>query len=92
MPTKIKVNYDGKCPSLCFGNLSVEIDGIEYHFPYHCLTSGGECYLNDEGNFEVNTGKWEVREWPKGFPEEHKTETLKVINDQIKWGCCGGCA
>lgn len=85
----IKIIYDGKYPCLCMGHLIVIVDGVEYDFGSSCLLSGG-CINFDDGEFDIEEGDWDV-EYPKDFPDELKEEVLDSINENIPWGCCGGC-
>lgn len=87
----IKIKYDGEYPNLCSGHLIVTIDGVEWDFGIYSLSSGGSVTFDDKGEENVTEGKWEVSEWPKGFPEEQKQVVLDAINAQIEHGCCGGC-
>lgn len=88
---KITVKYDGRYPNLCRGTLVVTIDGKEWTFPNYCLSSGGCVSFDDDWQEEVTGGPWKITDWPDGFPEEHKVATLDAVNDQVEWGCCGGC-
>ena len=87
----IKIEYDGKYPNLCRGNLIVKINGQTIQFPEYCLVSGGSVWFDDEWNDNVEEGPWSIGEWPENFPEELKTAVLDAINEQIPHGCCGGC-
>lgn len=89
---EVLVEYSGAWPCLCAGELKVTIDGIVYNFPSHCLTSGGSTYFTDNySQAHINNGPWEIEEWPDNFPEECKKATLEAVNENIPWGCCGGC-
>lgn len=96
------VNYTGKYPCLCSGTLTLEIDGIEYTFGniydepksdykrFWC--SGGSTWFDDEWNAYVETGKWEidVNDLPEQF-RKYAYEIDRVFNENVDWGCCGGC-
>lgn len=90
----IKVIYDGKWPCLCMGHLKINIDGILWDFGTHALSSGGHIehdgYFN---NWETYSGEWTIDDysWPKDFPEDMKKAVLDKVNEEIPWGCCGGC-
>jgi hypothetical protein len=86
----IKIEYDGAWPNLCSGHLIVNIDDMRYDFGNHCLMSGGDVYFDDDWNETIKHGPWAVN-FPENFPEEYKKATIEAINDQIPWGCCGGC-
>jgi len=88
----IKISYDGKYPNLCSGHLIVTIDDIKWDFGNYCLSSGGSTYFTDNYSEEhVTHGDWSIHTWPDNFPDDLKEDTLKVINDNIRQGCCGGC-
>jgi len=87
----IHVLYDGEYPNLCSGKLVVSIDGHRWEFPDFCLSSGGNVWFDSEWDSHVEYGPWEIREYPKGFPEDLKAVVLQAVKDEIPWGCCGGC-
>ena len=87
----IKVEYDGKYPNLCSGKLIVYIDEKKWEFPRYCLNSGGSVGFDDNWNALVSNGPWHLSEWPEGFPEELKDLVTEAINEEIPYGCCGGC-
>ena len=87
----IKISYNGSYPNLCSGRLIVYIDDVKYIFPQYCMTSGGCVYKNDEGYYQTDEGEWEISEWPEDFPEHLKKIVLDKVNEEIPWGCCGGC-
>lgn len=90
----IKIQYDGEYPNLCSGHLEVWIDGKYYDFGKHVLNSGGSVSFDEDWNGEVCEGNWEFSsftDFPKDFPMEYKDDLLKVINEEIPHGCCGGC-
>ena len=87
----IKISYNGSYPNLCSGDLIVYIDGVEYDFPRYCMMSGGCVYRDSDGEYNIDEGEWEISEWPEDFPEHLKGLVLNKINEEIPWGCCGGC-
>jgi len=87
----IKIEYDGKYPNLCSGDLSIIIDGKKWKFPDYCLYSGGYVSFNKDWDEEVGEGPWSILDWPNGFPDNLKKAVLDIINKQIPHGCCGGC-
>lgn len=91
MMKTIKIKYDGSYPNLCSGNLIVYIGEQEYKFPEHCLESGGSVTFDENWSEEITEGAWTITEYPQNFPEEYKEKLLEIINDEIEWGCCGGC-
>lgn len=86
-PKDIKIIYDGEYPNLCSGTLVVVIEGRRWEFPNHSLRSAGGF----EDDYSTYQEPWEISEWPQGFPEKFKKVTLRRINEEIDWGCCGGC-
>lgn len=89
------VSYTGRYPNLCRGELLLEIDGKQVLFGLgdHARpifwTSGG--YLDDE--YYAHTGEWVID--IDLLPEEYRkysAEIDRVFNDNVPWGCCGGCA
>ena len=88
---QIEISYNGCFPNLCRGELIVTIDGVIYEFPPFCMVSGGHIYMDDDGDYNRELGEWDISEWPEGFPEEYKQPVLDKINEEIPWGCCGGC-
>jgi hypothetical protein len=94
--TKNRVNfisYTGSYPCLCHGELTLEIDGTKHTFGYGCefphfWSSGG--YISDD--YEVVEGEWEidVERLPEQFWDV-ADEIDKVFNENVPYGCCGGC-
>ena len=88
---EITIKYNGESPNLCSGTLLVRVDGKKWEFPAYCLSSGGCVSFDDEWNEDVTEGPWDVTDWPVGFPDEIKQKVVDKLNDEIEWGCCGGC-
>lgn len=89
------INYDGKSPCLCTGRLTLKIDGEEHTFGYgegcefHSFwMSGGSC----NGCEGVSHGEWEidVNDIPEQF-QKYAKEIDEVFNENVEYGCCGGC-
>ena len=76
---------------LCESELIVSIDGEQYEFPRFFLESGGKSYYDESFNIVTDIGPWSIKNWPDNFPEKHKKEVLKQLNNKLTWGCCGGC-
>jgi hypothetical protein len=55
-------------------------------------TSGGSVTHDDDWNFDVDHGEWEidVQELPEQF-RELAAEIDAVFNENVEYGCCGGC-
>ena len=83
------VSYDGEFPALCCGVLTLKINGKPYVFPPNCMRTGG-CITFDDDYFEhIEHGPWSII-----VPEElsqFKEEITKCVNENVPWGCCGGC-
>ena len=88
---RVKIEYNGKYPNLCSGDLIVIIDDKEWIFPPYCLSSGGYVTFDDDWNEEVGNGPWSISKYPKDFPENLKKVVESAVNEKISWGCCGGC-
>lgn len=82
------VSYNGKYPNLCTGELVLRITGKEVNLGC-CLCSGGRVWFDDEGSEHVEDGSWSVSV-PKEFAQ-YADEITEVVNDNVRWGCCGGC-
>lgn len=83
------VSYDGQWPNLCSGELVVRIDGEIHKFNY-CLHSGGSVWFDDDWDAHVEDGPWEF-EGPEGMGREIELAIQEVVNENVPWGCCGGC-
>lgn len=88
---EIEIKYDGRYPNLCSGKLIAIIDGKEWIFPDHCLSSGGYVSFDDNWSEEVGQGPWSISEYPDDFPENLKQAVEDAVNESIPHGCCGGC-
>lgn len=81
------ISYDGAFPNLCGGELVLEIDGVRRNDFELC--SGGRVWFGDNWEDHVESGPWTVCV-PKDL-EGLKEEITRVVNENIPWGCCGGC-
>lgn len=92
------ISYTGRYPNLCSGTLTLEIDGVKYTFggsykepkadfdKFWC--SGGGItrdYENYSGEWQIN-----VNNLPEQF-HKYAREIDDVFNNNVEWGCCGGC-
>ena len=85
------ISYDGKFPNLCSGTLVISLDNVEYSMD-HCLCSGGSVWFDDEWREHVESGAWTVL--IEQLPEPLKPffmEIEQLVNENVEWGCCGGC-
>ena len=83
------VSYDGKFPNLCSGVLVLRIDGEIVEFPKYCMASGGSVWFDEDWGENVCCGAWAV-----DVPEQYanlKKEIEACVNENVPWGCCGGC-
>lgn len=83
------VSYDGDFPNLCSGTLVLRIDGEEVTFPKHCMRSNGSVYFDEDWHEYIEHGEWSVV-----VPEQYadiKDEIERCVNENVEWGCCGGC-
>lgn len=89
------VSYSGKDPNLCDGTLVLLINGKEYKFssmltkpengvyPSFWMSGGGCGYK----------APWSI--YASNLPEEirqYAYEIDEVFNDNVPFGCCGGCS
>lgn len=92
---KIQIEYDGKWPCLCGGNLTVIIDEHRYEFGVGAIGSGGNCGFNGDWTDPfVNEGEWDwnyYRTIPERWNTDWDKDVLNEINSTITHGCCGGC-
>lgn len=82
------VSYSGEWPCLCMGTLVLEIDGVQRALS-NCLISGGSTWFTDDWDGIIEDGPWRI-DLPKDL-EKYEKEILKVVNENVSWGCCGGC-
>lgn len=94
------VSYDGRYPNLCGGMLVLEIDGVQYRFhPYKYTkdksifpsfwSSGGNLNFDHDNAIR---GEWHIH--ITDIPEQiqkYATEIDRVFNNNVPYGCCGGC-
>ena len=83
------ISYNGCYPNLCSGLLVLSIDGQAVEFPDYCMHSGGSVWFDGDWDEHVEYGSWSV-----DVPEEYehlKDEIEECVNNNVSWGCCGGC-
>lgn len=96
------INYDGCWPNLCRGILTLELDGIEMTFgdlygnpktDYDRFWSSGGGVIEDaDGGYHIEHGKW-ILEKDRLSKEliPFGDLLIKVFNENVEYGCCGGC-
>ena len=86
------VSYDGAWPNLCSGTLTIKVDGKTYAFN-HAMMSGGHICGGPSTDWDMwaESGPWslDLEEHPELEP--YKEEITQVVNDNVPYGCCGGC-
>lgn len=86
------VNYTGHYPCLCFGELTLRIDGETVTLPSGCLVSGGMVTFGSDWEEFVSRGKWGLcMDYLPVKYHCHKQEIEECVNANVTWGCCGGC-
>jgi len=86
------LSYDGEYPNLCRGTLKLEIDGEEVAWNRNLVSGGSVWFSKDYSEEHVERGEWSV-EFPDNFPKdaELRQEIARVVNENVRHGCCGGC-
>lgn len=84
------ISYDGEYPCLCMGTLKIKVDGKDYSLD-HVMISGGSIGRSEDWDMWAEQGPWTVdlEEYPELKPYEK--EIAMVVNDNVPYGCCGGC-
>ena len=82
------ISYSGEYPCLCRGTLVLEVDGKKREIPY-ALYSGGSIEFDENDKLVVETGPWSV-DLPEDL-EPYQKEIEQLVNDNVPYGCCGGC-
>ena len=92
-PPKIEfIKYTGKWPTLCSGELYFKVNGKEYKIKG--LVPGGEVGFKGGygGESYIKKGPWRLHN--HDFPKElkpYKRLITNMVNENVKYGCCGGC-
>ena len=98
------VSYDGKWPNLCTGTLVLNINGTDYSFGFTTVPgmskcdfpmfwhSGGRVSFDNNRNANVTSGRWQIDslDLPEQF-RKYTDEIDDIFNDNVPYGCCGGC-
>lgn len=86
------VSYDGKYPCLCMGVLIIKVNGKTYTLN-HAMVSGGRIMGGPATDWDMwaERGEWDIdlEECPELEP--YKEEIARVVNENVSYGCCGGC-
>ena len=95
------ISYEASEYAVCLGKLTVEVDGVVLSFgsDLECFPrfwiSGGGLLSDYSGSY---TAPYELKHgWERDYTQYPKwikdsiPEILEVMNDNIEWGCCGGC-
>lgn len=84
------IEYDGKWPNLCSGTLSIKVNDKVYKLE-RVLVSGGCIRRDDDWNMWTESGPWslDLDDYPELLPYEK--EITDCVNDNVEYGCCGGC-
>lgn len=94
------VSYDGEYPNLCCGTLTLLINGVYVRFgqdnlcDYSSFWTSGAGYFSDD-IIGDHSGKrdWLLSEYAE-IPEyltPYSNELIKIFNNNVEPGCCGGC-
>ena len=85
------ISYDGRYPNLCRGTLVIEVNGKRYELKY-VIQSGGQVTFDEDWSADIVSGEWYIDS--DDLPDElkpYREEIEEVVNDNIPYGCCGGC-
>ena len=94
------IKYDADGLSWCKGKLIVELNGkvVKFGYGIDCdyepfWESGGEIIELDDGRLTAVGGPWK-KETYTTVPveiEPYIDELINCMNENIEYGCCGGC-
>jgi len=99
------VSYTGKYPNLCRGVLTVKINGELVSFGNEWSAENGIIpdfppFWTSGGNMvDSKTNPWKISCWVNldrsdTYPDDISDmlpEILRVMNENVEHGCCGGC-
>lgn len=96
------ITYSGAWPNLCRGKLVLEIDEKivifgdgpdETDYPSFWKSGGTVSrYFDNRISPEFTKGEWVLDE--DRLPDKFKNianELIDIFNDNVEYGCCGGC-
>lgn len=86
------ISYDGKWPNLCSGVLTIKVNGTSYKLE-NVMVSGG-CIIggpHTDWDMWSEQGPWTVdlEEYPD--LKQYEDEITRLVNENVEYGCCGGC-
>ena len=84
------IAYDGGYPNLCRGNLILKIDGDLVVFK-NVLESGGQVGFDENWEEYVVPADWSVNLSLYPEYEKYEEEITRLVNANVRKGCCGGC-
>lgn len=93
------ISYTGKYPNLCYGVLTLDIDGERVTFgpsyenpkpQYDQFWESGGGLANDFCSCYHGPWKVDTKDLPKKFVK-YADEIERVFNENVEYGCCGGC-
>lgn len=80
------IDYTGEYPNFCSGELKLWIDEAYITLPSGASESGGEVDLCDDN---IVRAPWKVN--LPTFLEPYRAEIERCVNNNVEFGCCGGC-
>lgn len=84
----LKVEYNGDYPNLCSGTLKIKISNREWEI--NGLETGGSVWFDKNWSEHIEEGPWSIN-FPDDFPKNYKEKVEEWVNENVSWGCCGGC-
>lgn len=86
------VSYDGRYPSLCMGTLVLKINGKKISFGDN-KNDNYPSFWRSGGCAGYSSGEWmiAINEIPVKY-QKYAEEIDVVFNNNVRYGCCGGCA
>ena len=94
------ISYTGAYPNLCSGVLTLNIDGVDKTFgddddcDYNKFwVTGGRAYFSGGwSKSHIETDEWIIirDELPLEL-KPYAEEIAEIFNDNVTYGCCGGC-
>ena len=93
------VSYTGKSPCLCQGILTLKIDKYKWQFggvrglnPIFWRSGGQIEIVGNYEEFIVSKAEWEIDvDKLCSVLKPYAEEIDKVFNENVPFGCCGGC-